>query len=277
VGIVSKEVCIGSFAAGGSNPPLFILGPCVMEGENETLELARSLSEIAAELNLNFIFKASYDKANRTSIQSYRGPGLTQGLKILSMVKKELNILVTSDVHSPQEAEIAAEVVDLIQIPAFLCRQTDLVLAAARTGRPLNIKKGQFMAPWDMRYVVEKAASLGNERILLTERGTFFGYNRLVVDMVSLPLMREIGYPVVFDGTHSVQLPGQGEGCTTGLRQYIPHLVRAAMAIGVDGIFLEVHPDPDQARCDGGNSLPLGEVKDLLIKLLEIRAVVHDH
>jgi 2-dehydro-3-deoxyphosphooctonate aldolase (KDO 8-P synthase) len=248
----------------------------VIEEENQAFEIARRLREMAAELGLNFIFKASYDKANRTSIQSYRGPGLTQGLRILSAIKKELNILVTSDVHSPHEAEAAAEVLDLIQIPAFLCRQTDLVLAAAATARPLNIKKGQFMAPWDMRYVVEKAASLGNERILLTERGTFFGYNRLVVDMVSLPLMRELGYPVVFDGTHSVQLPGQGQGCTTGLRQYVPHLVRAAMATGVDGIFLEVHPDPDQARCDGGNSLPIREVKPLLKKLLEIRTVVHE-
>jgi 2-dehydro-3-deoxyphosphooctonate aldolase (KDO 8-P synthase) len=273
--MVPTEVNIGFIAVGGSNPPLFILGPCVIEEEQQTFDLAKHLKSIGMELGLNFIFKASYDKANRTSIQSYRGPGLTEGLRILSYIKKELGILVTSDVHSPKEAETAAEVLDLIQIPAFLCRQTDLVTAAAGTAKPINIKKGQFMAPWDMRYIIEKAASSGNDRILLTERGTFFGYNRLVVDMVSLPIMRELGYPVVFDGTHSVQLPGQGYGYTTGLKEYVPHLVRAAVAAGVDGIFLEVHPYPEHARCDGDNSLPLKDVKPLLQKLMEIRQVVH--
>jgi len=273
---VPREINIGHIRVGGSNPPLFILGPCVIEEEGQAFDIARNLKAMAAELEINFIFKASYDKANRTSIQSYRGPGLKEGLRILSHIKEELKIPVTSDVHSPKEAETAAEVLDLIQIPAFLCRQTDLLIAAATTARPINVKKGQFMAPLDMRYIIEKAASSGNDRILLTERGTFFGYNRLVVDMVSLPLMRELGYPVIFDGTHSVQLPGQGLGYTSGLREYVPHLVKAAMAVGVDGIFLEVHPFPENARCDGDNSLPLKDLRPLLQTLIEINRVVHE-
>jgi len=269
------QVEIGAVKAGGSNPPIFILGPCVIEGEKEALDLAGRLKALTHELHLPFIFKASYDKANRTSIDSFRGPGLKDGLEILARIKEELHIPVTSDVHFAEEAEAAAKVLDLIQIPAFLCRQTDLITAAARTAKPLNIKKGQFVAPGDMHYAVAKAASMGNRQVLLTERGTFFGYNRLVVDMTSLPVMRSLGCPVIFDGTHSVQLPSQGKGVSGGMREYVPHLVRAAMAVGVDGIFLEVHPDPDRALCDGANSLALHDLKPLLKELMDIYGATH--
>jgi 2-dehydro-3-deoxyphosphooctonate aldolase (KDO 8-P synthase) len=221
------------------------------------------LKEIARELSLPLIFKASYDKANRTSVTSYRGPGLHAGLEILARVKAEVGLPVLSDVHRVSEVEPAAEVLDVLQIPAFLCRQTDLVVAAAKTGKVINIKKGQFLAPWDMGPVVEKARAAGNSKILLTERGTSFGYNNLVVDFRSLPLMRRLGCPVVLDVTHSVQLPGGQGSCSGGQREFIPHLARAGVAVGVDGLFMEVHPDPDAARCDGPNSLPLKEVLPL--------------
>jgi 2-dehydro-3-deoxyphosphooctonate aldolase (KDO 8-P synthase) len=247
----------------GDGGLVMIAGPCVIESESATLMIARALKEIAGELSLPLIFKASYDKANRTSLTSYRGPGLTPGLEILARVQAEVGLPVLSDVHRVSEVAPAARVLDVLQIPAFLSRQTDLVLAAAATGKVVNLKKGQFLAPWDMQSVVDKARSTGNDRILLTERGTMFGYNNLVVDFRSLPLLKELGCPVVLDVTHSVQLPGGQGTCSGGQRQFIPHLARAGVAVGVDALFMEVHPDPEQARCDGPNSLPLTDILPL--------------
>ncbi|MBI4644653.1 MAG: 3-deoxy-8-phosphooctulonate synthase [Deltaproteobacteria bacterium] len=259
---MNAKVPIGDFVV-GDGELVMIAGPCVIESAESTLEIARALKEIARELSLPLIFKASYDKANRTSVTSYRGPGLHAGLEILARVREEAGLPVISDVHQVSEVEPAAEVLDVLQIPAFLCRQTDLVVAAAKTGKVVNIKKGQFLAPWDMGPVVEKARSAGNTKILLTERGASFGYNNLVVDFRSLPLMRSLGCPVVLDVTHSVQLPGGQGSCSGGQREFIPHLARAGVAVGVDGLFMEVHPDPDKAKCDGPNSLPLKEVLPL--------------
>ena len=273
--ILTQEISFKYFSMGGANPPFFILGPCVIESEKLVMDMAGSLKEIALRLGINFIFKSSFDKANRTSVTSFRGPGLNEGLKILERVRNEFEVPVTSDIHETHQVRAAGDVLDIIQIPAFLCRQTDLITAAAETGKPLNIKKGQFLAPWDMQHAVKKANSAGNTKILITERGTFFGYNRLVVDMTSLPEMRKSGCPVVFDGTHSVQLPGQGDGCTTGLREYIPHLARAAVATGVDGLFFEVHPNPDKALCDGANSIPLSNLEALLKQIMSIHNVAH--
>ncbi len=268
-----KEVRIGGIKIGGNAPLALIAGPCVIEGEGFTLSLAAKLKELCHELGIPFIFKASYDKANRTSISSPRGPGVTEGLRILRQVKEEIGVHVLSDVHSVAEVSKAAEVLDVIQIPAFLSRQTDLVVEAARTGKPINVKKGQFLAPWDMAYVIEKITSKGNEQILLTERGTVFGYNNLVSDMRSLPIMRDLGYPVVFDATHSVQLPGGGKA-SGGNREFVPHLARAAVGAGVDGIFLEVHPKPEEALSDGPNSLRLGDLPGLLKQLIAIDHIV---
>ena len=242
---------------------MMIAGPCVMESAPATMELAAALKEIAQKLALPLIFKASYDKANRTSISSYRGPGLKEGLKILARVQEEVGLPVLSDVHQVSDVGPAAEVLDVLQIPAFLCRQTDLVVAAAATGKVVNLKKGQFLAPWDMAPVVEKARSTGNDKLLLTERGASFGYNNLVVDFRSLPIMRGLGCPVVLDVTHSVQLPGGQGTCSGGQREFIPMLARAGVAAGVDALFMEVHPDPGKALCDGPNSLPLNEVLPL--------------
>jgi 2-dehydro-3-deoxyphosphooctonate aldolase (KDO 8-P synthase) len=247
----------------GDDNLVMIAGPCVIESAAGTLEIAWALKEISLDVSLPLIFKASYDKANRTSVTSFRGPGLHAGLEILSQVKAEVGLPVLSDVHQVSEVEPAAEVLDVLQIPAFLCRQTDLLLAAAKTGKVVNIKKGQFLAPWDMGPVVEKVRSAGNTQILLTERGASFGYNNLVVDFRSLPLMRSLGCPVVLDVTHSVQLPGGQGSCSGGQREFIPPLARAGVAVGVDGLFMEVHPDPDAAKCDGPNSLPLKEVLPL--------------
>ena len=237
----------------GDGGLVMIAGPCVIESADAALEIARALKEMARELSLPLIFKASYDKANRTSVTSFRGPGLKAGLEILGRVKAETGLPVLSDVHQVAEVEPAAQVLDVLQIPAFLCRQTDLVVAAAKTGKVVNIKKGQFLAPWDLGPVVEKARSTGNEKIILTERGASFGYNNLVVDFRSLPIMRGLGCQVVLDVTHSVQLPGGQGSCSGGQREFIPHLARAGVAVGVDGLFMEVHPDPDQAKCDGPN------------------------
>ena len=247
----------------GDGTLLLIAGPCVIESAAATLEIAHALKEYAGELDLPLIFKASFDKANRTSLKSYRGPGLEPGLEILARVKAEVGLPVLSDVHQVSDVAPAARVLDVLQIPAFLCRQTDLLSAAARTGKVVNIKKGQFLAPWDMQPVLEKVRAAGNDRIILTERGVTFGYNNLVVDFRSLPLMRGLGCPVVLDVTHSVQLPGGQGTCSGGQREFIPHLARAAVAVGVDGLFMEVHPDPAQALCDGPNSLPLQEVPAL--------------
>jgi len=257
-----SKVQIADFVV-GDGELVMIAGPCVIESAALTLEVAQALREYAQELSLPLIFKASYDKANRTSITSFRGPGLTEGLEILARIKEEVGLPVLSDVHQVSEVGPAAEVLDVLQIPAFLCRQTDLVVAAAATGKPVNIKKGQFMAPWDMKAVVEKAWSTGNRQVILTERGASLGYNNLVVDFRSLPLMRGLGCPVVLDVTHSVQLPGGQGTCSGGQREFIPPLARAGVAVGVDGLFMEVHPDPDQARCDGPNSLPLKEILPL--------------
>jgi 2-dehydro-3-deoxyphosphooctonate aldolase (KDO 8-P synthase) len=253
----------------GDGRLFFIAGPCVIESAEATLAVAADLKKLADKWGLALIFKSSYDKANRTSHSSFRGPGLEEGLKILAAVSRNYDLPVLSDVHSVAEVERAAEVLDIIQIPAFLCRQTDLLMAAAATGKPINVKKGQFLAPWDMANVVAKLHSKGNRQVLITERGTTFGYNNLVVDMRSLHLMREHGL-VIFDATHSVQLPGGAGESSGGDRHFVGTLGRAAVAAGVDGVFLEVHQDPDKARCDGPNSLPLADVDNLMGVLLNI-------
>jgi 2-dehydro-3-deoxyphosphooctonate aldolase (KDO 8-P synthase) len=268
------NVRIAGVSIGAKQPLLLIAGPCVLEDIKTALSIGAFMAQAAGDYGFSYLFKASFDKANRTSIGSYRGPGLTEGLEMLSAIKEELNVPVISDIHTPDQAEAAATVLDCIQIPAFLCRQTDLLVAAARTLLPVNIKKGQFMAPWDMRHAVAKIKESGNDQVILTERGTSFGYNNLVVDMRGLAIMREIGFPVVFDATHSVQLPGGGDGCSSGQREFVSTLARAAMAAGVDGIFLEVHPNPDKALCDGPNSLSLEAAADLLKVLSRIRQAV---
>jgi len=250
---------------------LFVMGPCLLESEDLALEVARFAADLAARRGLFVVFKGSFDKANRSSALSPRGPGLEEGLRILGEVKRRTGLPVTTDIHEAGQAEAAARVVDLIQIPAFLCRQTDLIVAAAATGVPLNIKKGQFMAPWDMEHAVAKAEAAGNRNVIVTERGTTFGYNNLVVDFRSLPRMREI-CPVVFDATHSVQLPGGAGRASGGERRYVAPLARAAAAAGVDGLFLEIHPDPARALSDGPNSLPLDDVEPLVASVLAVRA-----
>lgn len=261
-----REIIIDNFKVGGANPLVLISGPCVIESKETVLEVARTLKELTQSVGVPFIFKSSYDKANRTSLHSYRGPGLRDGLEILKEVKAEVGAPVLSDVHCVTEVEPAASTLDVIQIPAFLCRQTDLVLEVARTGKPVNVKKGQFLAPWDLEHVLEKITSVGNENILITERGTTFGYNNLVVDFRSIVIMREYGFPIVFDATHSVQLPGGGKS-SGGQRQFVPYLARGACAVGIDALFLEVHPDPDNALCDGPNSLKLSNLWGLLPQL----------
>ena len=251
-----------------------IAGPCVIESEAVTLEVAEFLKKISEELSIPVIFKTSYDKANRTSYMSYRGPGIEKGLKIIEKVKEEYKLSVLSDVHCKEEVKRASEVLDIIQIPAFLCRQTDLIIASAKTGLPINIKKGQFLSPWDIKNVIKKVSSVGNYRILLTERGTCFGYNNLVVDMRSIPIMQRFGYPVVFDSTHSVQIPAGAGDRSGGQREFVPYLSRAAIAAGADGIFMEIHPDPDNALCDGPNSLPLRDVKPILESVIEIYSII---
>jgi 2-dehydro-3-deoxyphosphooctonate aldolase (KDO 8-P synthase) len=271
---MTREISIDSIKIGAGRPLVLIAGPCVIESEEATLRHAERLLTVCNGLSMPLIFKASYDKANRTSIGAFRGPGLKEGLRILAKVKSSLGLPVLSDVHSIEQIAPAAEVLDVLQIPAFLCRQTDLLVAAARSGRVINVKKGQFLAPWDMKNVAGKLAASGNENIILTERGVSFGYNNLVVDMRSFPVMRASGYPVVFDATHSVQLPGgQGES-SGGQREFVEYLSRAAVATGIDGIFMEVHEDPDKALCDGPNSIPLSELAVLLKKLRAIDAVV---
>jgi len=274
---VGRGIHIKGVTIGGGAPLVLIAGPCVIEGEHFTLSLAKQLQEICRKLPIPLIFKASYDKANRTSISSSRGPGLVEGLKILQWVKDETGLPILSDCHSVSEVPKAAEVLDVIQIPAFLCRQTDLLVEAGRTGRPINVKKGQFLAPWDMSHVVEKITSTGNEQILLTERGSSFGYNNLVSDMKALPLMRGLGYPIIFDATHSVQLPGGAGKASGGNRELIPYLARAAVGAGVDGVFFEVHPQPDQALSDGANSLKIEALSPLLEQLMAIDRIVKEN
>lgn len=265
---------IGSIGVGDAHQFLLIAGPCVIEDRQQTMELATFLKEITAKLEIPFIFKASFDKANRTSLAAYRGPGHAAGLEILAEIKETLDIQVISDVHRISEIDAAAQVLDVLQIPAFLCRQTDLLVAAGKTGKPINIKKGQFLAPWDMNHVVAKILSTGNDQFLITERGTAFGYNNLVVDFRGISLMRDQGFPVIFDATHSVQIPGGAGASSGGQRQFAPVLARAALAAGVEGLFLEVHPDPDNARCDGPNSLETESLYRLLPQLKAIRSAL---
>jgi 2-dehydro-3-deoxyphosphooctonate aldolase (KDO 8-P synthase) len=271
---MSKILSAGSVNIGGDNPLVLIAGPCVIENKEHTLKLARALQEIAERVGVGLIFKASYDKANRTSVKSYRGPGIDEGLKILSAVKEETGLPVVSDVHDVSQVKAAAEVLDIVQIPAFLSRQTDLLVAVGETGRIVNIKKGQFQAPWDMENAIGKVLSTGNEQILLTERGSCFGYNNLVSDMRSLVIMRQTGCPVVFDATHSVQLPGGAGSTSSGQREFVAPLSRAAVATGVDALFWEVHEDPTKALCDGPNSLPLDVVETLLRQMLALDEIV---
>lgn len=271
---MTKLVNIKNISVGKGCPLVFIAGPCVIESYESCLKLAEKMKIVFESQKISFIFKASYDKANRTSVNSYRGPGVKEGMKILSDIKKRLDIPVLSDVHCKEDIPTVAGILDVIQIPAFLCRQTDLILSAGKTGKPINIKKGQFLAPWDMKAVVEKIQSTGNEDILLTERGTCFGYNNLVSDMRSLVIMRELGYPVIYDATHSVQLPGGQGNASGGERNMVAPLARAAVATGCDGVFLEVHETPEKALSDASTMLPLKNLSVLLKQVLEIHKVV---
>lgn len=261
----------GSVEIGDGRGLVVIAGPCVIESEDLCVEVGLQVKAITESLGLPYIFKASFDKANRTSVKSFRGPGIDKGLEILASIRSKLGVPVLTDIHEPWQAKPAAEVVDVLQIPAFLCRQTDLIVAAAETGKCVNIKKAQFLAAWDMRNSVEKARSTGNENIMLTERGSSFGYNTLVVDMCGLPVMRELGCPVVFDATHAVQRPGGLGDTTGGAREFVPHLMRAAVAVGVDALFLEVHPDPDKALCDAASMLSLADLPKALADVKAIR------
>jgi 2-dehydro-3-deoxyphosphooctonate aldolase (KDO 8-P synthase) len=270
---MSDIVKAGDIVIGRGSPLVLISGPCVIENYETTREIAGILKEITSTLEMPFIFKASYDKANRTSVTAFRGPGLNDGLRILKEIKEELGIPILSDVHRISEIPAAARILDIVQIPAFLCRQTDVIIEVAKTGKPVNIKKGQFLAPWDIANVIEKITSAGNRRILITERGTMFGYNNLVVDFRGFMIMRKIGYPIIFDATHSVQLPGGAGTSSGGQREYAPVLARAAAAAGADGIFMEVHSNPDEALCDGPNSLKLDTIYELLSQLKSIHTI----
>lgn len=268
---MGNTVKINNISIGHGFPLILISGPCVIENYETTFQTALFLKELTDRLSIPFIFKASYDKANRTSINSFRGPGLMDGLKILDRIKSKLDLAIISDVHRISEIADAAGILDVIQIPAFLCRQTDFIREVAKTGKPLNIKKGQFLAPWDIKNVVEKVTATGNSQLLLTERGTMFGYNNLVVDFRGIKIMQNTGWPVIFDATHSIQLPGGAGTSSGGQREFAPVLASAAVAAGVDGIFMEVHPDPDKALCDGPNSLKLDTLYELLSQLKAIR------
>lgn len=259
---------------GTGRPLLLIGGPCALESEELARTVAGTMQEICGRLGISYVFKASFDKANRTSLDSYRGPGLTDGLAILGKIRRELQVPVISDIHDVTQVEAAADVLDILQIPAFLCRQTDLLTAAARTGKPVNVKKGQFVSPWEMSNAVAKIRGVGGKKIMLVERGASFGYNNLVVDMRALPIMRSFGCPVIFDATHSVQLPGGAGGSSGGQREFIAPLARAAVAVGIDGLFMEIHPNPEKALCDGPNSIPLDQIEELLRHLLRIRESV---
>ena len=272
-----REVPAGTVTFGTGHPLAFILGPCVIESDAHVLDMAVDIAAIAARVGVPLVFKASFDKANRTSLNSFRGPGLTAGLKALAAVKARTGLPILTDIHEAAQAAPAAEVVDILQIPAFLSRQTDLLVAAAKTGRVVNVKKAQFLAPKDMRHVVTKLVDSGAAGVLLTERGSSFGYNNLVVDMRGLPMMRELGHPVVFDVTHSLQLPGAGDGVTIGLAEYIAPLARAGVAAGVDGGFMEVHGDPPRAKSDAANALALDQLEPLLRQLVAVDAIVKSH
>jgi len=269
-----QPVSVGSYTVGGGSPLLWICGPCVIESHNLTLQIAETLKGYAERLKLPLVFKASFDKANRSSGKTFRGPGLQEGLKTLDAVKHATGLPVTTDIHECSQAAAAAEVCEVLQVPAFLARQTDLLEACGNTGRVVNVKKGQFMAPWDMKNVVAKLAEVGNRRVLLTERGSTFGYGMLVNDMRAIPWMQETGAPAIFDATHSVQKPGALGDRTGGIREMIPYLARAAVAAGCDGVFLETHPRPDEAKSDGPNAIPLDELPDLIRVCLRIRSAL---
>ncbi len=272
-----REVKITDTITVGNSEIFLIAGPCVIESEDLVMEVAGKMKEITDKLGIKYVFKASFDKANRTSINSFRGPGLEKGLEILSRVKSKYNLPIATDIHEPWQCKEASKVIDILQIPAFLCRQTDLLIAAAETGKAVNIKKGQFLAPWDMKNVIKKFEEVGNPNIMLCERGTTFGYNNLVVDMRALLEMRKLGYPIVFDATHSVQIPG-GQGETTGgNREYVYPLMRSAAAIGIDGIFAEVHPDPDNAMSDGPNMLRLDKIEEVLKSVKKFDDIVKNN
>src|SRR5690349_6290966 len=272
--MVKKTVKIGGFEIGAGRPLTLIAGPCVIESADSALRHASALKAIADRVGVPYVFKSSYDKANRTSLGSFRGPGIDEGLKILSKIRRDIGVPVLTDVHEIEQIAPAAEAVDILQIPAFLCRQTDFVVAVARAGKVVNVKKGQFLAPWDVKNIVEKIVSTGNEQVTVTERGASFGYNNLVSDMRSLVVLGDIGYPVVFDATHSLQQPGGLGKASGGDRQYIPALARAAVAVGVDALFMEVHEDPERALSDGPNSLALKDLEKLLARVKEIDALV---
>ena len=268
---VTKPVQINeTITIGGDAPLALIAGPCVIEDQSAILDTAAQIKQIATEAGVPFIFKSSFDKANRSSLTSYRGPGLNKGLEILAKIKSDLDLPLLTDVHTQEQAAVASEIVDIIQIPAFLCRQTDLLVAAANTMKPVNVKKGQFLAPLDIKNIIDKITQSGNDRLLITERGTSFGYNTLISDMRALPIMREFGCPVIFDATHSVQQPGGLGGASGGESRFVPALARSAVAVGCDAIFLEVHPDPKTAKSDGPNMVPISELKSLLQQLRSI-------
>jgi 2-dehydro-3-deoxyphosphooctonate aldolase (KDO 8-P synthase) len=268
------QVKVKNIKIGNGNPLVLIAGPCVIESETLCLETAKKIKDITLKLDIPFIFKSSFDKANRLSLDSYRGPGIKKGLEVLSKVKQKLHIPVLSDIHCQKDIAQGALVLDIIQIPAFLCRQTDIVVAAAKTGKVINIKKGQFLAPWDILPIIKKIESAGNKSILITERGVCFGYNNLVSDFRSLGIMRQFGYPVIYDATHSVQLPGARGGSSGGQREFVVGLSRAAVGFGCDGLFLEVHPEPDKAPCDGPNMINFKELEKLLRQIKKIEAVL---
>jgi 2-dehydro-3-deoxyphosphooctonate aldolase (KDO 8-P synthase) len=269
-----REIALGALRLGGGNPLFLIAGPCVIETEAHACAMAEKIARIAGDCGVPYIFKASYDKANRSSVKSFRGPGLSEGLRVLARIKKDFALPVLTDIHDSGQAAPAAQVCDILQIPAFLSRQTDLLVAAAKTGRVINIKKAQFLSPWDMSNVVEKVSGTGNDKIILTERGATFGYNNLVVDMRAFPVMRKFGYPVVYDVTHSLQLPGGQGHASGGQPEFIEALARAGVAAGVDGIFLETHDNPGAALSDGANALPLSQLASLLMRLKQVAELV---
>jgi 2-dehydro-3-deoxyphosphooctonate aldolase (KDO 8-P synthase) len=271
-----RQIKINDLIVGRPAPFVLFSGPCVIEDQQNAYDIASFLKKLTDRLKIPFIFKASYDKANRTSIDSFRGPGLADGLDVLSAIRRDLGVSVMSDVHQVSEIASAGAVLDVIQIPAFLCRQTDLIVAAAQTGKPVNIKKGQFLAPWDMVNAVAKVRSTGNDRIMLTERGATFGYNNLVTDFRAIPIMQQTGCPVIFDATHSVQLPGGGGGVSSGQREFAPLLAKAAIAVGADGIFMETHPNPDVARSDGPNAVKLDDMENILLQLKSIENALNN-
>ncbi|HWR57632.1 MAG TPA: 3-deoxy-8-phosphooctulonate synthase [Thermodesulfovibrionales bacterium] len=271
---MTRTITIAGSVIGGDSLPLIIAGPCVIENEDVTFYTAAKLKDICNAVGLPFVFKSSYDKANRTSVASYRGPGNDEGLRVLADVRSKYGIPIISDVHSVDQVKAASEVLDALQVPAFLCRQTDLILAASNTGKPVNIKKGQFLAPWDIKNIILKFTSTGNHNLFITERGTSFGYNNLVVDFRSFPIMRSLGYPVVFDVTHSVQLPGGQGNSSGGQSEFGEPLARAAVAAGVDGLFMEVHPEPEKALCDGPNMIRLADVEKMLKVVMSIHEII---